>query len=65
MITVLEESVTGLQRDGRNLYRRVYLVPGKDVRLPTDGAPGSLALVRAGDEVELHILFPDGVWGRV
>ncbi|MBE6703236.1 MAG: hypothetical protein E7585_07505 [Ruminococcaceae bacterium] len=65
MITVLEEMPTGLQREGRILFRRVYLVPDCHMALPTDGAPGSLALVREGEAVATHILFPDGVWGRM
>lgn len=65
MITVLEETPTGLQREGRILFRRIYLVPSAEMVLPTDGAPGSLALVRENGGVAAHILFPDGVWGRL
>ena len=65
MLTVLEETLTALQRDGRQLYRRVYLCPNAGLKLPTDAAPGSLALVRAGDAVEIHVLFSDGVWGKL
>jgi hypothetical protein len=65
MITVLEQTPTGLQREGRPLYRRVYLVCGEEHSLPTDAAPGSVALVRRDGEVATRILFPDGVWGKL
>ena len=65
MITVLEETATGMQRDGRRLSRRVYLATdGADI-LPDDAAPGSLALVRNGSDVQIKLLFPDGVWCAV
>ena len=57
MMTVLEQTPTGLQREGKTLYRRVYLISGMDTSLPTDGAPGSLALVRGGDRVVTKMLF--------
>lgn len=62
MITVLEQTPTGLQRDGKPLFRRVYLVCDSDRPLPTDAAPGSLALVRQSGAVVTKLLFPDGVW---
>ena len=65
MITVLEETPTGLQRQGRTLFRRVYLVSSEKTPLPVDAAPGSLALVRVGSETVTKILFPDGVWAKV
>ena len=65
MITVLEEMPTALQRDGRCLCRRVYLADSAADALPTDAAPGSLALVRSGDGVQLRMLFSDGAWGTV
>ncbi|MBE6691304.1 MAG: hypothetical protein E7590_08535 [Ruminococcaceae bacterium] len=65
MITVLEETPTGLQKEGRTLFRRVYLVPDAETVLPTDAAPGSMALVREGDAVAVKLLFPDGAWGRM
>ncbi len=65
MITVLEEQQTGLTRNGLCLARRVYLASGTDDMLPTDAAPGSLALVREGERVHIRILFPDGSWGRL
>ena len=65
MITVLEETLTAQQREGKALYRRVYLVSDAKQTLPGDAAPGSVALVRAGAEVETYILFPDGAWGKL
>ena len=65
MITVLEQTPTGLQREGRPLYRRVYLVSDAERPLPTDAAPGSIALVRQDGAVVTKLLFPDGVWERV
>ena len=65
MITVLEETPTGLQREGRMLYRRVYLISDEKTEFPADAAPGSLALVRVGGEVLTKILFPDGVWADI
>lgn len=65
MITVLEEQQTGLFRNGLRLCRRVYLASGAEDTLPTDAAPGSLALVREGERVRIRILFPDGNWGLV
>lgn len=65
MITVLEETPTGLQKEGRTLYRRVYLISDMSVALPTDAAPGSLALIRCGNETVTKLLFPDGAWARV
>lgn len=65
MITVLEEQHTGLTRNGLRLCRRVYLASDALDALPTDAAPGSLALVREGDAVRVRILFPDGSWGRL
>ncbi len=64
-MTVLEQIPTELQRDGRPLFRRVYLVCDAARPLPTDDAPGSIALVRQGAGVITKILFPDGVWGQI
>ncbi len=65
MITVLEQTPTGLQKEGRTLFRRVYLVSDMSVALPTDAAPGSLALIRCGDDTVTKLLFGDGTWARV
>lgn len=65
MITVLEETPTGLQRQGRTLFRRVYLVSSEKTPLPADAAPGSIALVHVGGETVTKILFPDGAWATV
>lgn len=65
MITVLEQTPTGLQRDGKPLFRRVYLVCDGNRPLPTDAAPGSLALVRQSGTVVTKLLFPDGIWETV
>ena len=65
MITVLEEMPTGLQREGRTLFRRVYLISDANASLPTDAAPGSLALVRVGEGTVTKILFSDGVWAAI
>lgn len=65
MITVLEETPTGLQREGRTLFRRVYLVSNGKIALPTDAAPGSLALIKNGGDTVTKILFPDGAWARL
>ncbi len=65
MITVLEETPTGLQKDGRTLFRRVYLISDAKVAMPHDAAPGSLALLRVGTETVTKILFPDGVWATL
>ena len=63
MITVLEETPTAEQRDGKVLYRRVYLVCDPKTPLPTDGAPGAFALLREEDGIGIKILFADGAWG--
>ena len=63
MVTILEETPTAEQRGGKTLYRRVYLVSDPAASLPTDGAPGSIALLREADGIGLKILFADGVWG--
>ena len=65
MITVLEQTPTGLQKEGRPLFRRVYLVCDGERPLPTDAAPGSIALVRQVGGVVTKLLFPDGVWESV
>ena len=65
MITVLEEIKTGLQKNGRELYRRVYLVADGTTALPTDAAPGSVALIRSGESTVTKMLFPDGVWAKI
>lgn len=65
MITVLDETPTGLQKEGRTLFRRIYLISDATVSLPTDAAPGSVALVRVGDSTVTKLLFPDGVWASV
>lgn len=65
MMTVLEEMPTGLQKEGRTLFRRVYLVADAGAALPVDAAPGSLALIRMGEGTVTKILFPDGVWASV
>lgn len=65
MITVLEETPTGLQKEGRTLFRRVYLISDIGTVLPADAAPGSLALIRCGDETVTKLLFPDGAWATV
>lgn len=63
MMTVLEEIPTEEQRDGKTLYRRVYLSSDPTAPLPTDGAPGSIAILKEGDGISIKILFADGVWG--
>ena len=65
MITVLEEIKTGVQKNGRELYRRVYLVADEKTALPTDAAPGSVALIRSGECAITKMLFPDGAWARI
>lgn len=65
MMTVLEQTPTGLQREGRPLFRRVYLVCGAERPLPTDTAPGSIALVKQEGGVVTKLLFPDGVWVQI
>ena len=65
MITVLEEIKTGLQKNGRELYRRVYLVADGKTALPTDAASGSVALIRSGESTVTKMLFPDGVWAKI
>ena len=65
MVSILEEAPTGLQKQGQPLYRRLYLASERQDRLPTDAAPGSLALVRSGEGVCIKILFPDGLWAEL
>lgn len=65
MMMVLEESGTALSRDGKRLFRRVYLSSDGNEPLPTDAAAGSLALIKVGDTVVTKMLFPDGKWGRL
>ena len=62
MISILEETPTGMQKEGQPLCRRLYLAGDKRDHLPTDAAPGSLALVRSDNGVCVKILFPDGLW---
>lgn len=63
MITILEETPTAAQKDGKVLYRRVYLVCDPKTPLPTDGTPGSIALLREENGIGIKILFADGAWG--
>ena len=62
MITVLEEIPTAEQKNGKTLYRRVYLACDPKAPLPTDGAPGSIALLRQEQGIAIKILFADGTW---
>lgn len=63
MITVLEETPTAEQKNGKTLYRRTFLVCDQTTPLPTGCAPGSIALLRGEDGIKIKILFADGVWG--
>ena len=63
MITILEETPTAEQKNGKTLYRRVYLACDPKAPLPTDGAPGSVALLRGEDGIIIKLLFADGTWG--
>jgi hypothetical protein len=63
MITILEEIPTEAKKGGKTLYRRVYLSSDPTTPLPTDGAPGSIALLRGTDGIGIKILFADGIWG--
>ena len=42
-----------------------WVVSDMSVALPTDAAPGSLALIRCGDDTVTKLLFGDGTWARV